>query len=254
MEENEIEEEMNELEYDDEENEEEQEFFSDFSSSPSKRNLSSRINEIDEIQQEEISPFDPQRKKRRFTHLKEKNLPSKSIALAIKRKHKSNIRKAKKVVENASILFEALNQAFLQNSGITSALIIFGTTILNPKESYILQFPKYSLDKPNSASIIDPKIEDCSKKLIRTLMTHQMQTKILPISKMFVLLQATSSFEEENFVSKHNFILKTSKVQPICLTFQFNQQTSTQIEFNSLNDQMLWFQANKSIKGYKLLM
>ncbi|XP_055957008.1 MAD2L1-binding protein [Patella vulgata] len=137
---------------------------------------------------------------------KRNEMRQKQMPLSSKRKLKNRLteRKASSALENLDLIFENIQKSFEHCPEISQIMIVLGSTVVSPKEMYIIQMPPLS---PDAENIV---FKSCVRSLFRQLITQDLLGNIKGISptNMTVLLKAPRGCNIEWFTPKHNF--KTS--------------------------------------------
>lgn len=168
-------------------------------------------------------------------------------------------RKANQSFSDLLNLFGHLDDLFL-SARIASAVIIFGSTAVSPKESFLLEFPESNMccsADHDCLSDFRRVWDSACRKLIRSLISDhnlRMFKDIAPTS-MLIFVQVNRTDSVQWFRPKTSFKLP-SKGEHCRITVRTEQEPVEQKERTSdakcnEDEEYIWFQAPLNIRGYK---
>ena len=167
-------------------------------------------------------------------------------------KMSANSKKANQSFSDLEELFDQLDKLFLSEQ-VTSAVIIFGSTAVSPKECYVMEFPE-SDPLADCCPNFGRLCESSCRKLIRSLVTNhnvRLFKEIAPTS-MLIFVRLNRNADVEWFRPKTSFKLPRKGEQ--CKIKVTAADHASPLERGSHGvdcDELLWFQAPLNIKGYK---
>lgn len=146
-------------------------------------------------------------------------------------------------------LFQNIEDLF-SSSTVSSVVLVFGSTAVSPKESYVINF-QTNVNSNKGSSDIKPESSQkrLSRKLIRTLIMNQELRCFKEISStpLLVFIQVPRSVENSWFKPKQSF--KIPWRGNFCRIVVKDSEMAEETE--ALGEQnLVWLQAPVPIKGY----
>mmetsp|Transcript_2186 Transcript_2186/g.2897 ORF Transcript_2186/g.2897 Transcript_2186/m.2897 type:complete len:215 (+) Transcript_2186:41-685(+) len=149
--------------------------------------------------------------------------------------------KQRKFISSMNSLLESQQELFVKIQ-VYKIAILFGNTVTNPKETYILDFEHpQELDSVN-----DPKLlKQFERNLFQQLtmfIADAVANEIAP-TKMWFFVLSKRETESQHFCPKQNFAIKPNwKPVTIC----FKQKNTAHVD----QEDLVWFQSNYMIPGF----
>ncbi|EDO48531.1 predicted protein [Nematostella vectensis] len=166
-------------------------------------------------------------------------------------------KKRDKIITDLDILFKNLEELFA-TADVASVVVIYGSTAVSPKESYILQFDanssnSFTLSSSNKENLCSSGLTNrLCRKLIRALISNPVLSKFqeIPLTPMLVFVSVPRTVKNYWFRPKPSF-----KVPWRGNRFRISVSSSSVQDLPSQSsdqDELIWMQAPITIKGFRL--
>lgn len=163
---------------------------------------------------------------------------------------RSDSKKRVQLYNDLKCLFQNIEDLF-SSSIVSSVALVFGSTAVSPKESYVIKFQTNvsSINKDSNDIKTESSQKRLSRKLIRTLIMNQELRCFKEISStpLLVFIQVPRSVESSWFKPKQSF--KIPWRGNFCRIVVKDAEMAEEMEgFGEEN--LIWLQAPVPIKGY----
>eukprot|EP00249_Psilotum_nudum_P003974 c17499_g1_i1 orf=219-839(+) len=131
------------------------------------------------------------------------------------RKAVRETKKLRKLTESIQNLISAAREAIQGLPGISSLLLLLGSSPSRPQQAYEVQLfiTTSELKTDESCKEMGINAQNLSRKLIRALISHDAGSFSLGPTKLFLMVKApASSSVPQNFLPKQNYALMNKKV------------------------------------------
>lgn len=161
---------------------------------------------------------------------------------------RADIKKRTQLLKDLKCLFQNLQELFMSTS-VCSALLIFGSTAVSPKESYEIQFSSStnSISDPFYSPTVEFNSNRISRKFLRKLVMNEKlrEFKEIPSTPLLVFVQVPRSAQTTWFRPKLSFKVpwKSNYCQIRVKDEEFSNDTTSEQD-------LVWLQAPVPIKGY----
>lgn len=162
---------------------------------------------------------------------------------------RTDSKKRTQLLNDLKCLFQNLQELFISTS-VYSALLIFGSTAVSPRESYEIQF----LSTVNSINDFDSSTVEfgsnrISRKFLRKLVMNEelREFKEIPATPLLIFVQVPRSVQSTWFRPKQSFKVpwRSNCCRIKVKDEEFSNDTPSETE-----QDLIWLQAPVTIKGY----